>query len=179
MLLSAPTRHRGRREGSRDAGSGVEGPGVAEPRVGKSRFARWRRRRPFAGGLLVALGGVELFFSGQLDIGRIHVQLGIEGVQATIIPVVIVLLGVLVMAMPVHRIFYGVIALALAVYSLVGVNLGGFFVGMLLGAVGGVLVVAWMPPPVGTAADSGAGAPGADAEAGIRDADAAVDGTGS
>jgi uncharacterized YccA/Bax inhibitor family protein len=47
--------------------------------------------------------------------------------------------------MPVHRLFYGVIALALAVYSLIGVNLGGFIVGMLLGAVGGVLSVAWMP----------------------------------
>jgi hypothetical protein len=164
MLLSAPTRHRGRRSPSR---------------VAESRFARWRIQRPFAGALLVALGGVELFFSGQLDIGRIHVQLGIEGLQATIIPVVMVLLGVLVMAMPAHRIFYGVIALALAVYSLVGVNLGGFFVGMLLGAVGGVLVVAWMPPPVGTATDSDAGAPGADASAGVGDADAQVDGTGS
>ena len=136
-------------------------------------------RRPFVGGLLSALGGVELFFSGQLDIGKIHVQLGIEGLQATIIPVVMVLLGILVMAMPAHRIFYGVIALALAVYSLVGVNLGGFFVGMLLGAVGGVLVVAWMPRAVGTSSDSGDGAPGADASAGVGNADALVDGTGS
>ncbi len=40
---------------------------------------------------------------------------------------------------------YGVISLVIAVYSLIGVNLGGFFVGMLLGAVGGILTVAWMP----------------------------------
>jgi hypothetical protein len=113
--------------------------------AGGSRFSLWRRRRPFLGGLLIALGGVEMFFSGQLDIGKIHVQLGIEGLQATIIPIVLVLLGVLIIAMPAHRIFYGVIALAVAVYSLVGVNLGGFFIGMLLGAVGGVLAVSWMP----------------------------------
>ncbi len=111
----------------------------------RQRFRAWRRQRPFVGGLLTALGGVEMFFSGQLDLGRIHVQLGIEGLQATIIPVVLVLLGVLAIAMPAHRIFYGVIALAVAVYSLIGVNLGGFFIGMLLSSIGGVLTVAWMP----------------------------------
>jgi hypothetical protein len=130
--------------------------GRTEPADG-SRFSVWRRRRPFLGGVLIALGGVEMFFSGQLDIGKIHVQLGIEGLQATIIPIVLVLLGVLIIAMPAHRIFYGVIALAVAVYSLVGVNLGGFFIGMLLGAVGGVLTVSWMPKTDSPAADTNGG----------------------
>ncbi|HEV7185629.1 MAG TPA: DUF6114 domain-containing protein [Leifsonia sp.] len=112
---------------------------------GWARFTAWRRQRPFVGGLLTVLAGLEMFFSGQLDFGKIHVQLGIEGLQATIIPVLLVLLGVLAIAMPVHRIFYGVLALAVAVYSLIGVNLGGFFIGMLLGAVGGIFTVAWMP----------------------------------
>ncbi|MFF2053325.1 DUF6114 domain-containing protein [Leifsonia sp. NPDC058194] len=142
MLLNAP--------GAAAAGVGGEAgassaTGVRATGSARARFRTWRRSRPFVGGLLTALGGVELFFSGQLDIGKIHVQLGIEGLQATIIPIVLVLLGILVIAMPAHRVFYGVIALAVAVYSLVGVNLGGFFVGMLLSAVGGVLTVAWMP----------------------------------
>ena len=98
--------------------------------------------------MLVLLAGVEMFFSGQLDVGHIHVQVGIEGFQATIIPIGLVLLGLLAMLMPQHRIFYGVIALVVAVYSLIGVNLGGFFVGMLLGSVGGILIVAWMPNKV-------------------------------
>jgi hypothetical protein len=119
-----------------------------------ARFRAWRRRRPFVGGVLTALGGIELFFSGQLDIGKIHVQLGIEGLQATIIPILLVLLGVLVIAMPAHRIFYGVIALAVAVYSLVVVNLGGFFIGMLLSVVGGILTVAWMPRKDAAPADA-------------------------
>ncbi|ALX67158.1 DUF6114 domain-containing protein [Microbacterium sp. XT11] len=110
------------------------------------RFREWRRGRPFVGGILVALGGVELFFSGQLDIGHLHVQLGIEGMQATIIPVLLVLLGILAITMPAHHVFYGVIALAVSMYSLIGVNLGGFLVGMLLSTVGGILVVAWMGP---------------------------------
>lgn len=117
-----------------------------------SDFRTWRKERPFIGGLLVALGGVEMFFSGQLDIGHLHVQLGIEGLQATIIPIALLLLGILSMAMPDHHVFYGVLALAVAVYSLVGVNLGGFLIGMLLAGTGGVLVAAWMrrsPAPQG------------------------------
>jgi len=108
-------------------------------------FRAWARQRPFIGGLLMILAGPELFFSGQLDLGNIHVQLGIEGLQSTIIPIVLVLLGLLSMLMPQHRIFYGVIGLVLAVYTLVGLNLGGFFIGMILGAIGGILIVAWMP----------------------------------
>lgn len=137
----------------------------------RARFRAWRRRRPFWGGLLTALGGVELFFSGQLDIGKIHVQLGIEGLQATIIPILLVLLGVLVIAMPAHRLFYGIIALAVAVYSLVGVNLGGFFIGMLLSCVGGVLTVAWMPAKADAVADAPAPDADADPDADGRDAD--------
>lgn len=112
----------------------------------RARFRAWRRRRPLVGGLLVALGGIEMFFSGQLDIGQLHIQLGIEGLQATVIPLVLVLLGILLIAMPAHRIFYGVIDLAVAVYSLVGVNLGGFLLGMLLSTVGGIIAVSWAPP---------------------------------
>jgi hypothetical protein len=135
-----------------------------------SAFHAWRRRRPFVGGALTVLGGVELFFSSQLDIGRLHVQLGIEGLQATIIPILLVVLGVLVIAMPAHRIFYGVIALAVAVYSLVGVNLGGFFIGMLLSAIGGILTVAWLPKDRAAATVESPAVDGAEAEQ--RSADA-------
>lgn len=142
MLLNASTDGSGAGSGSRRA---ARTAAAADTDTAWARFSRWRRQRPFVGGVLIALGGIELFFSGQLDIGKIHVQLGIEGLQATIIPIVLVLLGVLIVLMPAHRIFYGVIALVVAVYSLVGVNLGGFFVGMILSTVGGVLAVAWMP----------------------------------
>jgi hypothetical protein len=116
--------------------------------VNRARFRVWTSRRPFVGSMLVILAGIEMFFSGQLDIGHIHVQVGIEGFQATVIPIGLILLGLLAMFMPQHRIFYGVIALVVAVYSLIGVNLGGFIVGMLLGSIGGILVVAWMPKKV-------------------------------
>ena len=110
-----------------------------------SGFGAWYRSRPFVGGVLTMLAGVEIFLSSQLDLGDIRVQLGIEGFQATVIPIALLLLGLLAILMPAHHVFYGVIALVVAVYSLVGVNLGGFVVGMLLGCIGGILVVAWMP----------------------------------
>lgn len=108
-------------------------------------FREWRRQRPFVGSLLLLLAGVETFFSTQLDIGNMHIQLGVEGFQATIIPIGFVLLAVLIAVMPQHRVFYGVIALALSIYSIIGVNLGGFLIGMLLSAVGGILAVSWAP----------------------------------
>ncbi len=108
-------------------------------------FGAWYRRRPVVGGALSILAGFELFFSSQLDLGNIHVQVGIEGLQSTVLPIAMVVLGLLAVLMPQHRIFYGVISLVLAVYTLVGLNLGGFFVGMLLGAVGGILTVSWSP----------------------------------
>jgi hypothetical protein len=111
----------------------------------RNAFVVWTRQRPFVGAVLTMLAGIELFFSGQLDLGNIHVQLGIEGVQSTILPILMIVLGLLAMLMPVHRIFYGVISLVVAVYTLVGLNLGGFFVGMLLGAIGGIMTVSWMP----------------------------------
>lgn len=109
-------------------------------------FRHWCRQRPFISGLLVVLGGVELFFSGQLDLGNLQIQFGIEGLQATVIPIVLVVLGALAIFKPTHHVFYGIIALVLAVYSLIGVNLGGFVIGMLLASIGSVLVVAWMGP---------------------------------
>lgn len=111
----------------------------------RSGFRAWRRRRPLIGGILLVLSGVEMFFSGQLDLGNIKIQLGFEGFQATVIPALLALLGLLVIVTPAQRMFYGIFALILAVYSLVGVNLGGFLIGMLLGAVGGVITVAWRP----------------------------------
>ena len=121
-------------------------PGTGQAPGRARRFREWRRSRPFVGGALAALGGVEMFFSGQLDLGHLHIQLGIEGLQATVIPIALVLLGILSVTMPAHHVFYGILTLVVAIYSLVGVNMGGFIVGMLLSGAGGVLVVAWMGP---------------------------------
>ena len=129
---------------STDAADTAPGGDVAAD-AAPGGFARWYRGRPFVGGIVTVVAGIAMFFSGQLDLGNIRVHVGVEGMQATILPIVLVLAGVLAVLMPAHRIFYGVIALVCAVYSLVAVNLGGFFVGFVLGCVGGVMIVSWMP----------------------------------
>ncbi|MFD4958596.1 DUF6114 domain-containing protein [Microbacterium sp. NPDC058389] len=105
----------------------------------------WYRSRPVIGGSIAVLGALAMLLSTQLDLGNITVHVGIEGMQATILPLVIALAGILSVAMPAHRIFYGVIVLIGSIYSLVAVNLGGFFVGFLLGCIGGIMVVSWAP----------------------------------
>lgn len=124
----------------------TEGAEMSDGAKSRGGFKQWRRQRPFIGGVLAVLGGIELFFSGQLDLGNMQIQFGIEGLQATVIPIAIVVLALFAILKPTHHVFYGIIALILSVYSLIGVNLGGYLLGMLLSTIGAILVVAWMGP---------------------------------
>ncbi|UOE45727.1 DUF6114 domain-containing protein [Agromyces larvae] len=122
------------------------------------RFPTWFRSRPTIGGLITVLGGVAMFFSSQLQLGGMTVHVGIEGAQAMILPAVLVVCGLLAILSPAQHVFYGIVALIISVYSLVGVNLGGFFIGFLLGAVGGVIVVSWRrKAAAGEAGEAGGG----------------------
>ncbi|MBO0608785.1 DUF6114 domain-containing protein [Myceligenerans salitolerans] len=167
----------------KDGRAGAGGPALRDRLAAARRaFGPWRRKRPFVGCVLVILAGLELLLSGPIDVGALadllgaqgvpnmQLAVGIEGFQATILPLALILLGVLSMAQPVHRIFYGVLILAISVYTLSGVNLGGWIVGFLLGAVGGVVVVSWAPSeaaagegpsaaasPAGSSAGAGSG----------------------
>ncbi|WFE95230.1 DUF6114 domain-containing protein [Micromonospora sp. WMMD987] len=129
-------------------------------------FRRWRRARPFWGGLLTALAGVEIFATTQMSLGGLTFQMGPTGFLSWLIPVILVTCGMLMWFTPQQRLFYAVIAAVTAVYSLIGVNLGGFFIGLFLGMVGSALGFAWVPartpasPPAGdgAAADDGTAA---------------------
>jgi hypothetical protein len=116
-------------------------------RASWSGFRRWRRARPFWGGLLLLIAGLELFFSANLTLGDLQVHFGPEGFLSYLLPVVLVLCGVLSWITPGQRLFYGILGLLTAVYSLIGLNLGGFFAGMLIGIIGGALLLAWAPDP--------------------------------
>ncbi|WP_061680926.1 DUF6114 domain-containing protein [Microbacterium laevaniformans] len=140
------------RRAARSAEPTAESEDRTEPAPAADRPARaWRKDRPLVGGILLIVGGLAMFGSSQLDFGRLHIHLGIEGLQAVVIPLLLIVLGALVIATPAHRILYGVIALATSVYSIVGVNLGGFLIGFVLSAVGGILAVSWMPRAARTA----------------------------
>ena len=136
-----------------DDAATVDAPETAAGPTRWERFGAWRRSRPFWGGLITIVAGLELFGSGQLDFGHLHLQFGVQGMQATILPIVLVLLGILAWTMPVHRVFYGVIALVVSIYSLIGVNFGGFMLGTVLGIVGSVWTLAWLPRDAAEPAD--------------------------
>ena len=112
----------------------------------RSSFRQWRRTRPFWGGLLLLLAAAELFASANLTLRDLQVHFGQEGYLSYVLPAVLLLCGVLTWTTPAQRLFYGVLGLLTALYSFLGLNLGGFGLGMLLGIVGGALTIAWGPP---------------------------------
>jgi hypothetical protein len=104
----------------------------------------WAFYRPFWGGLLMLLSGFELFISGNLDLA-VEVHFGPTGFLSYVIPLMMLLCGALSWFTPQQRLFYGILGTVVALYALIGLNLGGFFLGTVLGLVGGGLTVAWTP----------------------------------
>lgn len=124
--------------------------------MARHSFWIWRRSRPFWGGLLIMIGASEMLLSEQdLLSGVPHI--GIQGLAGYLIPAHLLLMGVLLWLNPIDRIIYSLIAIFLALWSWTTSNLGGFFIGMLLGMVGGALAFAWT-----TDAKHGLGAGGND-----------------
>jgi hypothetical protein len=121
--------------------------------------ASWRRTRPFWGGLLTLLAGLELlsipFATKALPL---VIQSGTVG-ATYLIALLLVIVGLLLWLQPGQRIFLGVVAVLVSIASFVYANLGGFLVGMLLGLVGGALAAAWTP--IGPASEDTA-VPGGD-----------------
>jgi hypothetical protein len=126
----------------------------------RERWRGWRRSRPFWGGLLLVLAGLELVaipLSGVLGHGAIKlvIYIGIGGVFGVLIGLLLIAAGIMLWVNPVHRVFYGIAGIALGIVSFPASNLGGFFLGMLAAIVGGAIGFAWAPveaPPVPAAA---------------------------
>ncbi|MFC8845280.1 MULTISPECIES: DUF6114 domain-containing protein [unclassified Micromonospora] len=125
-------------------GQTVAPGGPATGRPTRARFRAWRRSRPFWGGLLIALGGVEILVTLRAPLPVI-LHIGPQGLAGYLVPVILLLCGVLLLTQPAQRPFYALVGLVLALASWLTSNLGGFFVGMLLALVGGCLALAWAP----------------------------------
>ncbi|MGW2510003.1 DUF6114 domain-containing protein [Streptomyces scopuliridis] len=107
-------------------------------------FTAWRRRRPFWGGALLLLAGVEILLTEQASISVV-LQAGAGGIAAYLLPLVMAVCGVLVLFNPGQRLFYSVIGVLVTLGTWVTSNLGGFFAGMLLGVIGSSLAFGWLP----------------------------------
>ncbi|MGZ4599104.1 MAG: DUF6114 domain-containing protein [Oryzihumus sp.] len=113
-------------------------PPAARPR----RFRRWRRSRPFWGGLFTLLGGLEI---ATIPLTAYKIMLVTPSVViAALVGAVIAILGLLMWMTPSQNKLYGLLAILLGVASFVTSNVGGFLLGGLLSIVGGALGFAWI-----------------------------------
>jgi Family of unknown function (DUF6114) len=110
----------------------------------RSAFRRWRRTRPFWGGFLVVLGGVEITFTEKAPF-EVVVHVGLYGLAGYLLPVILILCGLLILFNPQQRTFYSILSVLLALGTWLTSNLGGFVIGMILGIVGGSLAFGWAP----------------------------------
>ncbi|MFF9629071.1 DUF6114 domain-containing protein [Streptomyces fradiae] len=110
----------------------------------RARWRRWRRGRPFWGGLLTVLAGVEIC---AIPLAPLEVMLhqGIAGVPSVLLGIVMAMLGISVWVSPQYRALAGVVTTLIAAAALVMSNLGGFLIGTLAGIVGGAMMFAWQP----------------------------------
>jgi hypothetical protein len=129
-------------------------PDDVRARAARARraFRDWRRSRPFWGGLLLLLAGVELVGIPLLSVlahgsVKVVIYIGVGGVFGVLIGGLLVACGLLIWFHPVQRVFYAIAGVLLAVASFVATNLGGFFLGMLLGVIGASLSFGWTPGP--------------------------------
>ncbi|MET9814956.1 MULTISPECIES: DUF6114 domain-containing protein [unclassified Streptomyces] len=115
------------------------------PREGvRPAFRQWRAGRPFWGGLLLALGGTEILLTLKASLDVI-LHVGMQGLAGYLLPAVMLLCGLLVLFNPAQRLFYSVIGVLVSLGTWLTSNLGGFFVGLLLGVVGSCLTFGWLP----------------------------------
>ncbi|WP_175410031.1 DUF6114 domain-containing protein [Streptomyces sp. TRM64462] len=110
----------------------------------RQAWRRWRRSRPFWGGLLTVLAGLEIC---SIPLAPLEVMLhqGIAGVPSALLGIVMVTLGLSAWVAPHYRAMAGVVTTLIAAAALVMSNLGGFLIGTVLGIVGGAMMFAWQP----------------------------------
>jgi len=121
-------------------------------------WRRWRRARPFWGGLAAVLAGAELCAIPLAPL-KIMLQQGIAGIPSVLMGLVMIVMGLSAWFTPHYRGLAGVLTVLCAAAALVMSNLGGFLLGTLLGILGGAMMFAWEPSP--GAAPAGPGAPAA------------------
>ncbi|MEU7409301.1 DUF6114 domain-containing protein, partial [Streptomyces sp. NPDC042638] len=107
-------------------------------------FRGWRARRPFWGGLLLALGGGEILLTEKASL-KVVLHIGMQGLAGYLLPGLMVLLGLLILFNPSQRLFYSITGVLVSLGTWITSNLGGFFLGLLLGVTGSCLAFGWLP----------------------------------
>ncbi|MER6572432.1 DUF6114 domain-containing protein [Streptomyces sp. NPDC001093] len=113
-------------------------------RAARAAFRGWRARRPFWGGLLLALAGGEILLTEKASL-KVVMHIGMQGAAGYLLPGLMALLGLLILFNPAQRLFYSITGVLLSLGTWVTSNLGGFFIGLLLGVTGSCLAFGWLP----------------------------------
>jgi hypothetical protein len=140
-----------------DAEPAVEDAGAHRPRrrlrrrrapKHQSAFRRWRKTRPFWGGLFTILAGAEIAAVTGASYELLFVSKSVG--FAIAVGAVIAVFGLTMWLSPALSKLLGLLTFVAALLSFVTSNLGGFMLGMLLAILGGGLSFAWEPgrPPV-------------------------------
>lgn len=114
----------------------------------RHRFRIWRGERPFWAGLFTLAAGLPILYwpYANLELGGIPLALATtSGAGALIIGVLLISLGLTLWYHPHLRVFSGIAALLLTLISFPVANLGGLFLGLISGLVGGSLACSWAP----------------------------------
>ncbi|MCX5330628.1 MULTISPECIES: DUF6114 domain-containing protein [unclassified Streptomyces] len=115
------------------------------PRRGvRSAFRAWRADRPFWGGLLLTLGGAWILLTEKASL-KVIMHIGMQGLAGYLLPALMVVLGLLILFNPTQRLFYSITGVLLTLGTWLTSNLGGFFIGLLLGVVGSCMTFGWLP----------------------------------
>ncbi|MEU8031784.1 DUF6114 domain-containing protein [Streptomyces sp. NPDC049099] len=118
---------------------------TGRPRQGaRDAFRGWRARRPFWGGLLLALASGEILLTEKASL-KVVMHVGMQGLAGYLLPTLLGLLGLLILFNPAQRLFYSLTGVLVSLGTWVTSNLGGFFVGLLLGVTGSCLTFGWLP----------------------------------
>jgi hypothetical protein len=117
---------------------------ASRSRRARLAWRRWRHSRPFWGGLFIVVAGSEILASVKAPL-PVVLHVGLEGLASYLVPVIMLLCGLLLWFNPDQRLFYSIISVIMALASWITSNLGGFFVGILFGLLGGSLAFAWAP----------------------------------
>jgi len=107
-------------------------------------FRVWRRSRPFWGGLWCVLGGLVIA-SGPTTAIKVILISGSVVWLGILVGLLVAMMGLFLWFTPHLRHLVGILAVVLSIVSLVTSDYGGFFVGLLLGTIGGDMGFAWTP----------------------------------
>ncbi|MFD4564382.1 DUF6114 domain-containing protein [Streptomyces sp. NPDC058475] len=117
---------------------------MAPSRNLRTGFRQWRAHRPFWGGLLLTLAGAEILVTEKASL-KVVLHIGVQGLAGYLLPTLMLLCGLLILFNPTQRLFYSLVGILLSLGTWLTSNLGGFLIGLLLGAVGSCLTFGWLP----------------------------------